>query len=114
MTACFKQCGFVNSIAVDKTRTPGALVAIVPLDLTKHEDQQAVLQWIKHPAVKGVFMAPPCGTASAARQTKIPGMNPPKPLRTLEEPDGISTLSGLDLVRVSAANVLYSFCTEVL
>jgi len=46
VTACFKQCGFVNSIAVDKTRTPGALVAIVPLDLTKHEDQQAVLQWI--------------------------------------------------------------------
>ena len=47
-------------------------------------------------------------------QIKIPGMNPPKPLRTLEEPDGISTLSGLDLVRVSAANVLYSFCAEVL
>ena len=59
-------------------------------------------------------MAPPCGTASAAREIKIPGMNPPKPLRTLEEPDGISTLSGLDLVRVSAANVLYSFCAEVL
>lgn len=114
MTACFKQCGFVNSIAVDKTRAHGALVSIVPLDLTKHEDQQAVIQWIKHPAIKGVFLAPPCGTASAAREIRIPGMNPPQPLRTLEEPDGISTLNGLDLVRVSAANMLYSFCAEVL
>ena len=104
----------MNSIAVDKMRAPGALVQIVPLDLTKHEDQQAVLQWIRHEAVKGVFLAPPCGTASAAREIKIPGMNPPKPLRTLEEPDGISTLTELDLLRVSSANMLYSFCTDVL
>jgi hypothetical protein len=60
--------------------------------------------------VKGVFVAPPCGTASAARNIDIPGEDPPKPLRSFEQPDGISGLSGLDLVRVSAANVLYSFC----
>ena len=86
----------------------------MPLDLTKHEDQQAVFRWLRHPAVRGVFLAPPCGTASAARHIDIPGENPPKPLRSMEEPDGISGLTGVDLVRVSAANILYAFCAEVL
>ena len=31
-----------------------------------------------------------------------------------KRPDGISTLTGTDLIRVSAANILYSFATEVL
>ena len=110
VTACFKSHGFINSVAVDKTKTAGALTNIIPLDFTKDEDQQAVFQWIQHPAVKGVFVAPPCGTASAARNIDLPGEDPPKPLRSFEQPDGISGLSGLDLVRVSAANVLYSFC----
>lgn len=35
--------------------------------------------------------------------------DPPKPLRSIEEPLGLSSLSGLDLVRVTAANGLYSF-----
>ena len=84
------------------------------MDLTKFEEQRTVLQWISHPAVKGVFLAPPCGTASAARQIKLARENAPKPLRTLEEPDGISSLQGLDLARVNAANILHSFATEVL
>ena len=89
-------------------------MSIIQLDLTKYEEQQTVFQWIRHPAVKGVFLAPPCGTASAATQSKIPQEHAPMPLRTLEEPDGISSLQGLDLARVSAANILYSFATKVL
>ena len=114
VTACFKRHGFTNSIAVGKVRSQGSLVSIVQLDLTSYEQQQTVLHWIKHPGVKGVFLAPPCGTASAARQIKLPKEHAPKPLRTLEEPDGISSLKGTDLARVSAANILYSFATEVL
>ena len=116
VTACFKSQGFSNSVAVDKVKSAGALTNIIPLDLTKEEDQQAVFHWIRHPAVRGVFVAPPCGTASAARNIDLPGEDPPrpKPLRSLEQPDGISGLKGVDLVRVSAANVLYSFSAEVL
>ena len=114
VTACFKRHGFSNSIAVEKTRSSGSLVSIIPVDLTKWEEQQAVLNWVRHPAVKGVFLAPPCGTASAARAINIPGEDPPKPLRTLEEHDGISSLKGTDLIRVSAANILYGFTVEVL
>ena len=114
MTACFKRHGFANSLAVDKVRLHGTLVSIIQMDLTKFEEQRTVLQWISHPAVKGAFLAPPCGTASAARQIKLAQESAPKPLRTLEEPDGISSLQGLDLARVNAANMLCSFATEVL
>ena len=114
VTASFKKHGFTNSLAVDKVRSQGSLVSIIQLDLTEHEQQQTVLQWVRHPAVAGVFLAPPCGTASAARQIQFPKESLPVPLRTLEEPDGIASLTGTDLLRVSAANMLYSFATEVL
>ena len=32
----------------------------------------------------------------------------------MEEPDGISGLTGVDSLRVGAANILYAFCAEVL
>ena len=114
VTACFKRHGFTNSVAVDKLKPAGALTSIIPLDLTRDEDQNAVFQWLQHPAVKGVFLAPPCGTASAARNIDIPGENPPQPLRSLEEPDGISGLSGVDMKRVATANILYAFRADVL
>ena len=84
------------------------------MDLTKPEDQSAVMSWIRHPAVKGVFLAPPCGTASAARQIELPGESAPRPLRTLDEPDGLASLSGTDCLRVGLANVLYAFTAEVM
>jgi hypothetical protein len=51
---------------------------------------------------------------AAARNIDIPGENPPKPLHSLEQPDGLSSLKGLDLLRVSAANILYAFTAELL
>eukprot|EP00435_Cladocopium_sp_Y103_P023913 s2204_g5.t2 len=42
------------------------------------------------------------------------GEDLPRPLRTLDEPDGISSLKGTDLLRVSAANILYAFVVEVM
>ena len=95
-------------------KSAGALTSLVLLDLTKLEDQQAVLSWLRHPAVRGVFVAPPCGTASAARNIDIPGEYPPQPFRSWEYPDGLSNLKGVDLLRVSAANILYAFTAELL
>lgn len=114
VSACFKRHGFTNTVAVDKTRHVGSLVSVVPMDLTRLEDQQAVLAWIRHPAVRAVFLAPPCGTSSAARNIEIPGELAPRPLRSIEQPDGLDTLQGVDLARVSAANVLYAFAAEIL
>ena len=72
-----KRHSFTNSVAVGKHRSAGALASIIPLDLTKTDNQQAVLKWIQHPALKGVFVAPPCRTASAARNIELPVPNAP-------------------------------------
>lgn len=73
VSACFKRHGFTNSVSRGQnTFCWFFIVSIIPLDLTKLEDQQAVLDWIQHPAVKAVYVVPPCGTASAARNIDIP------------------------------------------
>ena len=114
VTASFKRHGFSNAIAVDKLKQSGMLAGIISLDLTSLADQALVLQWLEHPSVHAVFMAPPCGTASAARFIELPNERAPRPLRTPEEPDGVSDLEGVELQRVSAANVLYAFTVEVM
>ena len=46
--------------------------------------QSLVHSWIEKPEVIGIFMAPPCGTSSVAREIPIPGdANAPCPLRSL-------------------------------
>lgn len=103
----------MGCIAVDKHRNRNAHASIIQLDLTREDDQKLVLDRIEHPSVMCIFWAPPCGTASAAREIMLDSEDfLPQPLRTVLEPDGISSLSGLDAVRVSQANMLYWFCGE--
>ena len=52
-------------------------------------------------------------TSSAARNKPVPravesGQRVPQPLRSVTEPQGLSTLSGVDLLRVQQANALYA------
>ena len=109
LSASFKRLGF-DTIAVDKhvPKTPKA--SVTKLDLTQFSTQQLVLEWIRMPQVKAVFIAPPCGTASKARTIHLDDVeNLPQPLRTLEQPDGVDNLEGLDFLRVSQSNILYDF-----
>lgn len=114
VTASFKSRGFVRALAVDKTRPRHPKASIIPLDLTNRHHQELVLSWIAKPEVKGVFLAPPCGTASLARLIPIAGETSlPAPLRTLDMPDGVEGLEGADLLRVCAANILYAFVADL-
>ena len=109
LSAALKQLGF-DVIAIDKLmpRSPKAMVT--KLDLTQYATQQLVFEWIQMPQVKAVFLAPPCGTASMARTIQLEGEeNLPKPLRTLEQPDGVDHLAGWDFLRVEQSNILYDF-----
>lgn len=109
LSASFKRLGF-DTIAVDKhvPKTPKA--SVTKLDLTQFSTQQLVLEWIKMPQVKAVFIAPPCGTASKARTIHLDDVeNLPQPLRTAEQPDGVDNLEGLNFLRVSQSNILYDF-----
>lgn len=114
VSASFKKAGFGSAIAVDKFKPKAPLSSVLQLDLTKAEDQATILSWVQNPAVKAVFLAPPCGTSSLARTIEIPGEEAPKPLRTLDMPNGICGLQGLDLERVSQANILYQLCADIM
>ena len=88
---------------------------LIQMDFTLVENQKLIFDWMENHKIVAIFMAPPCGTCSLARNIPIPDdPSPPKPLRSLLEPDGLSTLSGRDRIRVSQANILYHFCKEVM
>eukprot|EP00439_Symbiodinium_sp_Y106_P001225 s10694_g1.t1 len=58
-----------------------------------------------------IHLAPPCGTASAARAIALPrfhvkGFRSPVPLRSVEFPQGLPDLQGRDRSRVDAANTV--------
>ncbi len=65
--------------------------------------------------------APPCGTASRARERRLSRMlkrlvKEPQPLRSSAFPQGLPNLKGLDLHRVTVANAIYcnvAFLCEV-
>lgn len=60
----------------------------------KEGDQLQFWDLIREGRVKYVHFAPPCGTASRAREIRRKGCDP-KPLRSDEEPDGLPHLTGM-------------------
>ena len=69
-----------------------------------------------HGAIVSAHFAPPCGTSSKARERPLPPELKSvvsKPLRSSDEPLGISGLTGLDSIRVAAANKLYALTVLV-
>ena len=108
-----REAGF-RCLAVDKTRDrcKGAHIAI--FDLTKQGDVDSLKQLIHDERlnIALIHWAPACGTASRAREKRIPsleakGIAVPKPLRSDSEPLGLSSLQGVDKLRVEAANTVY-------
>ena len=67
-----------------------------------------------------VHMAPPCGTASEARNIKVSlsdqakGAPQPKPLRNAQHPWGIPGLNEFDQMKVDKANTIYRFCIDII
>ena len=102
---------------IDKRRVKGPVAKV---DLSKQDGQATVLQWIESDKVDAVMLAPPCGTASRAREIPVPkrhrlrkGMQP-VPLRSEAEPMGLSSLRGVAKIKVLAANKLYAFARKVM
>lgn len=85
-------------------------------DLTLQTDQLLLLDIIRTQRPFLVWLAPPCGTASRARN--IPVQNQygepfAEPLRSDIFPDGLPSLKNIDLDRVLAANILYELCENI-
>ena len=102
------KAGF-SALAIDHKNCKDTPVArTVWLDLATKEGQMEFWSFVRSGKVQYVHFAPPCGTASRAREVRRKGCDP-KPLRSTEHPDGLPGLKGDDLVRVVVANELYKF-----
>ena len=107
-----KGLGLHSSFGIDHALKASRRGPVVQLDLLKSSHQSLLLQWLSSELLVSVWFAPPCGTASRAREIPMsPSEHGPPPLRTSDSPDGVSSLSAKELERVQKANCLYSFTT---
>ena len=117
VTASLKLLGLDACFGVDH-KVKKATATAKELDLTVKQHQDILFLWLKSPLVVGVFIAPPCGTCSLARNIQlrnsagrpIPG---PRPLRSELYPEGLPNLTASENARVSAANKLYELVAKV-
>ena len=91
------------------------LVPAVPADLSTPEGQAAVAALMRATPPDFVWLAPPCGTFSRARDRPLPaaairaGARTPAPLRSDVHPLGLPSLSGDPFERVAKANALAAY-----
>lgn len=72
------------------------------VDLTTKKGSDMLASWLKNPRVVGVFLAPPCGTASHGRSIKLKRKrNAPEPLRSDNHPNGLKNLSFINKIKIS-------------
>ena len=111
LSAAARKIGF-RVLGVDHGSVRRANAPVIDLDLRKDECQQRL--WPEIRRAHAIWLAPPCGTASAARGIPLPGSKSgPRPLRTRKYPDGAPHLVDRDAARVASANALYSFSAQV-
>ena len=117
VTSCLQHLGMPSSFGVDHIKQQNSGRVLIA-DMTTKAGKDLCWTWLRSPNCVGVFIAPPCGTCSRARgiPVKLPNgflIAGPQPLRTDEQPNGITGLSYTNKLRVSLANAIYHFVTEV-
>ena len=85
-------------------------VPILTINIEKANDRAVLEELLCLDKVLYVHLAPPCGTASAARNIQ-PG---PPPLRSIIFPVGLPHLSFVQRTRVSKANFLYAWTCKII
>ena len=86
--------------------------AVLVLDLVEPASWQLLAKFLSSGRLFCVLIAPPCGTASKAREKRLPKslrnkIFEPQPLRSDQHPEGLPSLSGKDKLRVEQANAIY-------
>lgn len=110
----------IRGLEIDKSRDRSRGTEIMVLDLTVEHDLNLLFQVLKAESgrIALVFISPPCGTASKARERPIKssllfGKNKPVPLRSADKPDQKDGLAGPDKYKTEMANQLYASVTQV-
>ena len=117
VTAHLKHVGIKSAFGVDH-KLISKIAPIKIWDLTTRYGQKLCMEWCNCPLLAGVFIAPPCGTCSRAREiilrdSKGRPMPGPIPLRNDLHPNGIPFLGSVHRARVSSANKLYAFVAKL-
>ena len=113
LTKTAKDVG-LKALAFDHSSKRSCGVEICQFDLTDPAQIETLATFIASSAdsIVLIWFAPPCGTASRAREKPIPGFDKlgvsvPKPLRSVSQPDQIDGLSHVEKTKVEVANQLY-------
>ena len=118
LSKCLKLHGFV-ALGIDHKKCKNRVGPCVIMDLANESSRKFLKQHVKKGTTFFIPMAPPCGTASRARDKPIPfrlrrlGVPQPKPLRSSRYPMGLPGLSGRDWQRVQQANFCYATAAEI-
>ena len=95
-------------------------VTVFDFDLTQKGAWTMLKELIDEIYPDYIHFAPPCGTSSAARERPLPqhliaqGVPCPKPLRSIEFPQGIPGLSPMDQLKVDKANLIYELVVKLI
>ena len=104
-------------LAVDKNPRRAENFPVASFDLTRPHDFNTVCKFAEaeREDLLLAHFAPSCGTASKARERKVPGIpNPPRPLRSESYPDGLAGLTEQEHQRVLEANASYSAMVDLI
>ena len=85
---------------------------VVMVDLASSWGQREFWRLVDTESPDFVWFAPPCGSASKAREIRRKDGPDPKPLRSSWHPNGLPNLKWQDKERVRVANALYKFTAE--
>ena len=110
----------IEATGVDFHRNPQKPSApTVQADLSTKEGQALVSAFVSDSACAYCHSAPPCGTASKARERPIParllsaGAPAPRQLRSESSPLGLPGLTQFEQIRVDTANAVYDYILDL-
>ena len=119
LSASFKRIG-LNTLPFDwKGNRHRTKVTIYQLDLTLPGAFEVLSELLSDSGIIFVHFAPPCGTASKARNRPVPlklkkaGAPAPRPLRSASCPKGLPGLTLLEQQRVDSANAIYDLVLKL-
>ena len=118
LSKCLKAHGF-SAVGVDHKKCKNRVGPCIVMDLSHESSARFIEKKVDEGIVYFIPMAPPCGTASRARDKPIPrwlrqqGVPSPPPLRSAEYPSGLPGLKGTDLTRVELANACYATAARI-
>ena len=115
LSFAFKGEGF-HSIPVDHSRNEHrSRLPTVILDLSVDHQSDIIINVLQSGNVQAIWAGVPCGTASRAREIRLPGkFSGPPPLRSAEFPLGLPGLRPVDQLKVSKANSIYANVSRIL